>query len=56
MEKKDINLLAMLDLSAAYDTVSHQVLIDLSEKQFGVSRTALECFQNYLNVRKVSLC
>ena len=47
MEKKDIHLLIMLDLSAAFDTVSHKVLIDLFEKQFGVSGTALEWLQNY---------
>ena len=56
MEKKDINLLIMLDLNAAFDTVSHKVLIDLLEKQFGVSGTALEWFQNYLHDRKVKVC
>ena len=55
MEKKDINLLIMLDLSAAFDTVSHKVLIDLLEKQFGVSGTLLEWFQNYLHGRKVKV-
>ena len=56
MEKKDINLLIMLDLSAAFDTVGHKVLIDLLEKQFGVSGTALEWFQSYLHDRKVKVC
>ena len=46
----------MIDLSVAFDTVSHKVLIDLLEKQFGVSGTALEWFQIYLHDRKVSLC
>ena len=56
MEKKDINVLIMLDLSAAFDTVSHKVLINLLEKQFGVSGTALMWFQNYLHNRKVKAC
>ena len=56
MEKKDTNLLIMLDLSAAFDTVSHKVLIDFLEKQFGVSGTALEWFQKYLHDRKVKVC
>ena len=52
MDKKDINLLIMLDLSTAFDTVSNKVLINLLEKQFGVSGTAVEWFQNYLHNRK----
>ena len=56
MEKKDINLLVILDLSAAFDAVSHKVLIDLLEKQFSVSGAALEWFLNYLHNRKVKVC
>ena len=46
----------MHDLSATFDTVSHKVLIDLLEKQFGMSGNALEWFQNYLHDRKVKVC
>ena len=46
----------MLDLSAAFGTVSHKVLIDLLEKQFGVSGTALEWVQDYIGNRKVKVC
>ena len=56
MEKKDLNVLIMLDLSAAFDIVCHKVLIDLLEKQFSVSGTALKWFQNYLHNRKVKVC
>ena len=44
------------DLSAAFDTVSHKVLTDLLQKQFNLSGTALEWFQNYLHNRKVEVC
>ena len=56
MEKKDINVSIMLNLSAAFDTVGHKVLINLLEKQFGVSGTVLKWFQNYLHNRKVKVC
>ena len=56
MEKKGINLLIMLGLSAAFDTVSHKMLIHLLEKQISVSGTASEWFQNYLHNIKVKVC
>ena len=44
-------LLVLLDLSAAFDTVDHDTLIELLAKRIGITGTALEWFKSYLNER-----
>lgn len=43
--------LVLLDLSAAVDTVDHNVLLSRLHSKFPISGTALECFRSYLNGR-----
>ena len=47
---------AMLDLSAAFDTVDHNILIRRLETTFGINGSALEWFRSYLRDRSMKVC
>ena len=38
----------LLDLSAAFDTVDHNLLINIMQKEIGISGTALKWFKSFL--------
>ena len=48
-------LLVLLDLSAAFDTVDHNVLVRRLECRFGVTGNAIEWIKSYLDNRKQSV-
>ena len=48
MERQHITSLAILDLSAAFSTVDHDILLHILEQKFGFCGNALKWFQNYL--------
>ena len=51
MNSQEVTLLVTLDLSAAFDTVNHGILIDRLNKDAGIQRKALDWFKSYLTNR-----
>ena len=48
MEMQRITSLVTIDLSAAFDTVDHDVLLNILKCKFGIEHNALKWFDNYL--------
>ena len=51
MDHKNISILMLLDLSAAIDTVDHNILLDRLNNWIGLSAKALSWFHTYLTGR-----
>ena len=49
--KQHVTVLALLDLSAAFDTVDHDILIKRLTTKFGTNRVVLNWFKSYLEGR-----
>ena len=52
MENSKLSNLVMCDLSGAFDTVQHSILLSILERKFGITDEALLWFQNYLADRQ----
>ena len=51
MKHKSITILVIMDLSAAFDTVDHNVLLEVLHKCFGIESITMEWFHSYLSSR-----
>ena len=52
MDNKQVRLLVLLDLSAAFDITEHCILLNILQQDFGVVGTALNWFNPFLSGRK----
>ena len=55
-DKKEVSALVLLDMSAAFDTVNHQILLSRLSLNFGISGPALSLLTSYLSNRTQSVC
>ena len=56
MDKQELTLLVVIDLSAAFDTVDHKILLSQLKERFGVGGLVHEWFVSYLSCRKQAVC
>ena len=54
-DEKLVSLVTLLDLSAAFDTLDHSVLLQRLETTFGIHNVALAWFKSYLTERYQSV-
>ena len=52
MEGQELTALVAIDLSAAFDTVDHEVLLDVLNYRFGLDENTLGWISSYLRPRK----
>lgn len=55
-EKSHITCAIFIDLSAAFDTVDHKILLEVLENKYHITGTALSWVKSYLEDRKFKVC
>lgn len=52
MDGQEITFLILIDLSAAFDTINHSLMIDILENDFGIAGVVKKWFESYLVSRQ----
>ena len=55
MEKQQVTAVVAIDLSAAFDTIDHDILLKVLNSRFGIDGKALEWYASYLSPRHLKV-
>ena len=55
MEQQEVTIVVLLDLSAAFDMVDHDLLLSRHHKRFGISDTTLALYDSFLWPRQMQV-
>ena len=50
-----VTLVVLLDYTAAFDTVDHEIALTILESKFGITASSLSWFESYLSDRTFSV-
>ena len=56
IEKQQITAVLVMDLSAAFNTVDHNLLLNVLQEKIGITNTVLKWYNNFLKPRKIKVC
>ena len=56
MNSQQVTLMVLLDLSSAFDTVNHNILLERLDKDIGMRGVTLDWFRSYLSNRCQQVC
>ena len=56
IDNKLITVVTVMDLSVAFHTVSHELLLTVLREQFGINDVAINWYENYLKPRCFKVC
>ena len=56
METQEVTAVVAIDLSAAFDTVDHNILLNVLEDRFGIKNSSLKWVDSYLRPRSLRVC
>ena len=54
--EKDITVVILVVLSAAFNTAVHNLLLEVLDKKFGIKDKALHWYEQYLKPRRFRVC